>query len=220
MKRLAFVCLVLMTGTIALAQQPAEWRPNIAEDNKAASLSDTLDFLASTVRLARTDRAGCDSKHCDASENITLSSSGSCDVKLNLDTTAAESDGPFTGNDNYYTFGEYAINLRLIDPLAIRVVPNPKDASGGGYQLILEGTRNQSFASATVTSMWGLHTPPDKAAEAVASCSPKRYHCTQQKGGEIQLAIGNYDSETAKRLTRAFMHAALLCGGTKAVSPF
>jgi hypothetical protein len=39
-----------MTGTIALAQQAVEWRPNIAEDNKAATWKDTAEFLANTIK--------------------------------------------------------------------------------------------------------------------------------------------------------------------------
>jgi hypothetical protein len=36
--------------------------------------------------------------------------------------------------------------------------------------------------------------------------------------GSIRFQLD--DDEIAKRVARALMHAALLCGGTKAVSPF
>ena len=49
MKRFAFLYLALMAGTFALAQQPAEWRPNIAEDNKAATWEDTSNFLVNSL---------------------------------------------------------------------------------------------------------------------------------------------------------------------------
>jgi hypothetical protein len=45
MKRLAFLCIALFGVAIAQAQQPAEWRPNIAEDNKAATQADTMTFI-------------------------------------------------------------------------------------------------------------------------------------------------------------------------------
>lgn len=45
MKRLAF-CLVFITSTVALAQQPAKWRPNIADDNRAATWEQTIQFIA------------------------------------------------------------------------------------------------------------------------------------------------------------------------------
>lgn len=49
MKRLAVLGLLLMTGMAALAQQPAEWRPNLADDNKAATYDDTVRFILSTI---------------------------------------------------------------------------------------------------------------------------------------------------------------------------
>ena len=37
MKRFAICCLAFVIGPLAFPQQPTAWRPNIAEDNKAAT---------------------------------------------------------------------------------------------------------------------------------------------------------------------------------------
>jgi len=44
--------------------------------------------------------------------------------------------------------------------------------------------------------------------------------CTSQPLHVWELSISFGDQETAKRFARAALHASLLCGGTKAVSPF
>ncbi len=49
MKRLALLYVALMTGTVALAQQSPEWRPSLAEDNKAATWEETSSFLTSVL---------------------------------------------------------------------------------------------------------------------------------------------------------------------------
>jgi hypothetical protein len=45
MKRFALFCLAVVFGPSALCQQPSQWRPNIAEDNRAATWEDTSKFL-------------------------------------------------------------------------------------------------------------------------------------------------------------------------------
>ena len=45
----ALLCFALVGGSASLAQQPTEWRPSIAEDNKAATLDDTLKFVVGTA---------------------------------------------------------------------------------------------------------------------------------------------------------------------------
>ena len=49
MKRLVFLCFLLCGAINALAQQAAEWRPSIADDNKAATWEATADFMVNAL---------------------------------------------------------------------------------------------------------------------------------------------------------------------------
>src|SRR5664279_4252865 len=85
MKRLAFLCLVLTTGTIALAQQPAEWRPNIVDDNKAATWVDTFAFLTNTVSAASSP--WCDNEGCrNGTSTVELLPGPGCTLHLKVNS--------------------------------------------------------------------------------------------------------------------------------------
>jgi hypothetical protein len=52
MKLAAMICYVLISASAALAQQPADWRPSVAEDNKAATWEQPSQFLIGALNTS------------------------------------------------------------------------------------------------------------------------------------------------------------------------
>jgi hypothetical protein len=83
------------------------------------------------------------------------------------------------------------VDLKKVDPLSVRVSET---------LVLFSGTNNAPYA---------LDCHSENGA-----CSSEATKLT----GSLEVEMK--DADTAKRVARAIMHAALLCGGTKAVSPF
>jgi tetratricopeptide (TPR) repeat protein len=86
----------------------------------------------------------------------------------------------------------YDIQMPHVDPLSIVV-------DQAAFTISFSGTSNQAYRKCSQST--------------VVSCPDD----VPLKG---PMSFGMRDVEDAKRVARALMHAALLCGGTKAVSPF
>jgi hypothetical protein len=225
-------CVALVTGTIGFAQQQPEWRPSVAEDNKSASLTDTLAFMKGILTTA---------------ENATVPHGGE------LFLTSFEADkcsvhivrGVRDAFDPLFV-DSVRLDLSAIDPLSVVVKPG-KDNGHIPFFVYLSGTNNSKFAfgeraryqpdsDKMDTSKGGVYRskPYQELSAASAPCMEgknKTYHgvpyvatklgaCTMQPIDDFTYSFPFADMETAKRVARAAMHAALLCGGTKSVSPF
>lgn len=148
---------------VPTTEPTVDWRPSVAEDNKAATLLDTLSFMVNTLQY----KGMGDGIPPKANECL-----------LSLGAT-----------DNS---GQETIDLKHVDPLSIGV---------RGSTVSLSGSNNGPYG---------------------ARCQLSATTCTSENAPRLVTATYlSFDTnETAKRVARAFMHAALLCGGSKAVSPF
>jgi membrane-associated protease RseP (regulator of RpoE activity) len=264
-----------MTGTIGLAQQPSEWRPNIAEDNKAATEADTLAFLVTSLQnlalfppVALTDRS-CELRLAyktfgvprvgltwnDPSSStqikevvadlpaaraglqagdLVLAVNGKAvraGSEVNLVVRAVKNDGSVqftlqradkkvkvdlmpvpTPYMNIISF-----DLKHLDPLTIAV-----KRLQGGDKIVFTGTNNGPVAAQTTRiALAGAANDQAKASLALPiDCGAAENTCTKTEALNDMNAFEFRDEETSKRYARALMHAALLCGGAKAVSPF
>lgn len=220
MKQFAVMFLLLVSGSLTLAQQPSDWRPSIAEDNKAAKWTDTADFIVNAINNGATTRSDIprDNQYFRtvwAAYNA--SSPNECEIKV---SQLRE----FRANQAV-TRWEAAIDLRQVDPLSIKVEQWWRP---GVFQLELSGSNNGTFEKGTVWQskklgterfIWANTLTPLPADLLSFNCD-KDKSCSSQPTAMTSDAFPVTDMEMAKRLARAFMHAALLCGGVKAVSPF
>jgi hypothetical protein len=268
MKQFALLYFALSITLATLAQQPAEWRPNIAEDNKAATYEQTIQFLRVSLdrdstfpfrsedsdrcrmkfvssrpfkhalgfawtigagwsnfnyslvgdRLMKLDdrvwemQKGPDQIEIKPGTSVTLiisrpGQSGRLTLGGNVDRMdvgpsrfmlesshhGLEHSYEFTGFQNQT---ECSADLSAIDPLSISVTPN--DTQGAGQSVYAESSYKLVLLS--------------------CSESPQRGTTPAIVSSKVIFAIS--DIEMSKRLARALQHAALLCGGKNAVSPF
>lgn len=226
--KLVLVVFVILASRTAAAQEP-EWRPNIAEDNKAAALADTTEFLQQ-ILVAR-GRIQSQSRnpnkfvektvlHADIPESCTLRY-----AEREVDTTNSNARDAFPVH-------QYSLQLGKIDPLTIvvrgldnaeaRPVATGSSVEFSGRNEYQVGTVNGVIYSPrfdTVDSWFKKIEQADfpcipEAKRVYRSCS------VAPTSGVSSLKIPFSDREYAFRFARALMHAALLCGGTKSVSPF
>jgi hypothetical protein len=187
MNRLVVLCLVLIVGIAAFAQQPIEWRPNIAEDNKAASWEDTSAFMISVLdNKARSPLQATSPRRCVMEE---MAIHG---LRTKI----------------------YHYEIGGIDPLSISVVTtSDKIASIVSFA----GTGYRPYGQLIVVDR-DLKQP---STISVGRCSANENSCKETPSVLTDPDVTEFtDEESARRFARALMHAALLCGGTKAVSPF
>jgi hypothetical protein len=178
-----------------LAQQSSDWRPDIAADNKAATLKDTEDFLANTVSDSSSRSVSFSNDRCSMSIAST-SITNPREVSKFLDK----------------------VDISHVDPLTIRI--------SGGVNLVFSSTNNTIFGSKAQSdyfvASWGRHGFSPAEIEAMtAPCTKGKNYCDRSSSQDIRdYQIGFSSLDLAHRAARAFLHTALLCGGTRAVSPF
>lgn len=211
MKRLAFFCLALTGWNIAPAQQLAEWRPNIAEDNKAATWADTSDFLRNSIN----------------NESFSNSSLVYGLATTDEECSLAFDSAFFTSNGATLQHFKYKLNLHLVDPISVRVNSPAGSVGGSPYEVVFEGANEVAFAKVKMWTYNNGSKDPRKtyayrsAQETLAlNCDALDQQCHVSDAQIAKLILRFSDQEIAKRFSRAVMHSALLCGGKKAISPF
>jgi hypothetical protein len=156
-----------------------------------------------------------------------VGSSNRCMLRL----TDAIADGSKASADFGMIVHSVLLDLSHADPLSVSVETVPwRDFVY--YKVNLAGTSQALFITGT-TSTYDFHHGfrPDFASHKRASspCLPKAdvYHhetefgrCKDEPLQSAQWSFNFSNLEMAKRFSRALMHAALVCGGPKAVSPF
>jgi hypothetical protein len=232
MKRFALLCLALTNGIVLLAQQPAEWRPNVAEDNKAASVTDTAAFFSNFLPTA-----GTGNFPPRQAQVFFVRETEMHECKLHV--VRGERWLPPIGQLVIY---DSDLDLAHLDPLSISVrrTNNSDDAP---IRIYMEGTNNTAFVAGTETlyeldGNWRFVTTPlSTVSSAPIRCptSDKKLSRRVLRDGSTSSEFGDcksvqvngyeynlpfQDEDAAKRTARALMHAALQCGGSKAVSPF
>jgi hypothetical protein len=201
MRHLVIFCLLLLGRTASVAQQPAEWRPNIAEDNKAALIADTDAFMVGELNSAITQAEpqqtiwGAEAPQMCSLHFYQHLNQGGGEPAYSLDAT---------------------LPLGKIDPLSISV------GYAGIFYVHFVGTDQGTVLTAHVASyrndFKGMNFK--KGDSATVPCNPHARYCSDEDRVYSAREIYFLDQEMAKRFARALMHAALLCGGAKAVSPF
>jgi len=221
------VYLVLMTTSAALAQQhPAEWRPSIAEDNKAATLDDTLKFVLGTANDPGVNRASYRTKN-DGYGGPTINETVGAlsPAKCTIEWTELYIFDRYWAN---ISRSKYVADLSKVDPLSVAVGPYTDDGSVHGFLVTMVGTSGSQFADVLkygrIVRKGILTRPADisEAESAAASCAGEKNKrkCWIEQSRESHTELFLEDQDAAHRVARALMHAALLCGGAKAVSPF
>jgi len=117
----------------------------------------------------------------------------------------------------------WTIDLAKVDPLSIRVNQN---SALGYWAVSMTGTNAGAFCS-TVQGAQRDHVAVDDVLGHVkpllleTACTASDRYCHPMDAEEGRVSQEQFaDQESAKRYARALMNAALMCGGTKAVSPF
>jgi hypothetical protein len=285
MKCLLF-CLSFFVGLSSPAQQLAEWRPSVAEDNKSATWEDTVSFLSTTLMFQAQHLPA----RVDISKRCRMQVVSPSSTKIGIGISFAASLDPAISKEVSFKHGVIVAIVNPVGPAASAGI-RPKDvilsfdhhtvSNGddllarvqkkhvgdkvdveymrGGKTLAVSmimriredvvidewdftaldplTVRAELGKASTVVHFKGSNNGPvgqqisvtrimDRQPEAddLASlkyCSTTEGACSEAKQPLLDAeSISFDDAEIGKRYSRALMHAALICGGTKAVSPF
>ena len=213
-KKLAVMLFLFVSA--AIAQQPAEWRPSVAEDNKAATWEDTSTFMVNALTAhgrsyTRLPFYNKIQKGYSAPSRCTLG-------ELN-----------FIYEDGVNKAMSVTLDFGKVDPLSIKVAPFTVQIDYGTLQVwsvSLAGTNDGAiaFGKGVARGHAGFEDLfPQNTIKPILfklDCESSEKHCAPVNKTYPVVTENFEDIETAKRFARAAMHAALLCGGAKAVSPF
>jgi hypothetical protein len=141
--------------------------------------------------------------------------------------------------ERYTTRETILIDLSRIDPLTIIVKGVNHRKSPMGFVISLQGSNDSTAITGTRFvydkekrarlakygnwyPMWNNLEGDMFRMEDVRTftCDSGDKKCSQQPISESSETLSVKDQETSKRIALALMHAALLCGGPKSVSPF
>jgi hypothetical protein len=132
----------------------------------------------------------------------------------------------FNGDHHYDWSTQIAmvsIDFSKVDPLAIKV---SYDNTYQTWDVMMSGTNEGPVGDWKGVARDHSYNPavgPQfkiKPELLELSCAPNEKHCRPVSGPYISAREYFDDQEVAKRFARAAFHASILCGGTKAVSPF
>lgn len=224
MKRIAICGIVTFLLSVAAVQAQAptqDWHPNIAEDNKAATLQDTTTFITDTINHNPTNfLITVPGGHLYDNIWITAHAEMGEACHLKIDKYMAA----YWGRGHEHQHDE--IDISGVDPLSIDVESHDYAHDSKhftpGFVIIFSGTNSKNIVDWRAWHFhddfaWNTDTTP---ATTLFTCEGKEKHCSETNGQRPKEYIWLNDSEVAKRLARALLHASVLCGGTKAVSPF
>ena len=215
------VALLMLSLCAATAQQASDWHPSLTDDNKAATWDDTISFITDTINnnpasFLITAPGG----HLYDNIWITAHADKGEACHLQTDKYAAA----FWGRG--YEHRHDVIDLANVDPLSLKVAKetfssDPKHFASG-FIISFSGTSSKNVVD---WKTWHYHdnfawNTDIKPATTLFTCEGKAKNCKETSGQDPKEVLWVSDDETAKRLARALLHASVLCGGSKAVSPF
>jgi hypothetical protein len=218
MKRSVVLGLALLGGSLSFPQQPAEWRPNIADDNKAATWEDTRSFLIEELAEAHSGNGvgSWDSTGLNDVPDVTSPQRGQLVIhQRHLDKDCSLCHWNF--KDTYSL-----IDFAKLDPLSIKVVVAASTGKGSPSLVVLmfDGTTGFPAASWHTYSGQLINRSTVPKEGDLDECKASAKKCVESTGTSKAFELDDFDMETAHRVARALQHAALLSGGSKAVSPF
>jgi hypothetical protein len=220
MRRFAILCLAVVVGSLAHSQQPPQWRPSIADDNKAATWEDTISFIDTTTG----NKGGYllphhsnKAFHGYAEDAIlSIKSPMKCEVEL-LERVGVEGEDISELSGYWLAVERQSIDLSKVDPLSIEVTTLGNSPSI--FSIHMTGRNNDSIGSISI-AYYKLHNWKDDRVKAEVPCTPGLGKCQMSQPALLEERISFLDLETAKRVARGLLHASVLCGGAKSVSPF
>jgi hypothetical protein len=219
MKAWVLFFFVVVSGSVIPAQQVAEWRPNIADDNKAATLDDTMKFVVANANDS--NRVYRPSEKQNGA--LFFETFGASSSKCSMEWSSIQG-WIANGHIEYLNRWKQVADLSKIDPLTITVTPVLMGDFPYGFRIAMQGTSQVAFNDAMGYfraddhirgEIWAYISQEESATCALGD---KKCSNTQRKDSHAEMFITN--QEAAHRTARALLHAALLCGGIKAVSPF
>lgn len=221
MKRLALISIALLArGVVAQAQSPAEWRPNIAEDNKAATWEETALFITGMLNNA-------------SSTAPRALANGRCMLLFHFDSPADAVAAQLRKAEELDHSGHRDEAIREYQSL-VKNYPQTLEAQRATVRLNAFGARiapkpdtiehdenARQDVQIDFSRIYPLKIVVRNDRIYMGGTNGQRFTVSKDgKPVEQDVNLSATDEEANKRLARAFMHAALSCGGTNAVSPF
>jgi hypothetical protein len=226
--------LIVYSPLIMRGQQgqvSPEWRPRIAEDNKAATWDDTSRFLVNAITNngknyivvnppSSEDAPPAGRRRKSAPVTWRIGVEYEYDVVSPSNCLLTEKT--FAYQDSKSELIVLHINLASVDPLSVKV---RFDSDYAAFVVHVSGTSQQEVGQVMLVDRVGAIPASDLYPSVNVGllqddCRPDDGACKVERKPAFDNQERFVDEEMAHRVARAFMHAALLCGGTKAVSPF
>jgi hypothetical protein len=208
--------------SLSLSASAQVYQPRLDQDNSAATLADTIKFVLDTANDPTLNSGGVDQTlNTDADNFATFAASSptSCSLAWSYITVDYGSYNMGASTDR----STYQVDLSKVDLSAIKAAP-----SNYGFAVLLTATPGNSLGTITLTHFnqdhgvaWFEHNKYWKSLDdaKTAPCNPKDKKCsvTQANAPTALLVLNNQDS--AQRVSRALLHAALLCGAKASTPP-
>lgn len=207
-------CVALVVFSVILSlrlegQAPTQaWHPSVAEDNKSATWEDTAAFL---------NRWALTTAHSGGWAIKESSTENRCKVHLQVKWNGGSLDF-------HEVSGE--IDLAKVDPLTITANVEMRADAPPVSSLTIQGVGNEPFLNGKEAIWQSKYGDRDFSEVGSMTCPAdlkevKWLHsCVVQPVTAYKFILFFDSDDDARRYARALMHASLLCGGTKAVSPF
>src|SRR5271166_396318 len=169
-QRFVFGSLLFACALIAQAQQSADWRPNIAEDNKSATWENTVAFLENTV-VASGSSYPCNENACQSTSRVvSVDSPSSCTLNVRVENQYYW----YSWHDHFrLQEGNISLNLSSVDPLSILVQPNPENI-GHTPRVVMKGTNNGKIGESSECVVEGSKVAELRTA-ATTGCTDSKF---------------------------------------------
>jgi hypothetical protein len=220
MKAAVFVALAISLSLSASAQV---YQPRLDQDNTSATLADTMKFVLDTANDPSLTTGGVtqtEDTEGRSLQTFAASSPSSCSLSWSYLDVAY----------GFYNMGAstarstYQIELSRIDLSSIKAAPT----DNGGFGVQLAAMPGSSLGTDTVTHFdqdhgiaWFEHNKYWKSLDdaKTAPCNPKDKKCSVKQSNTSTAALFLNNQDSAQRVSRALLHAALLCGAKASTPP-
>jgi hypothetical protein len=192
-----------------------DWRPSIDEDNKNATWDATAAFLTTIIK-----KEGSIRRDRSTSAGGPGSFDWSFGPEVPTNCVFQEHELIYRTNEKTLRALTWTFDFSKTDAKSVLVRRNKFNE----WMVIIRGSSEEAIGSTKGVLRKGVILN-DVQYELSAnlkseSCGSTEQDCTPTKDtGKADVELFS-DVDTAKRVARAYMHASILCGGEKAVSPF
>jgi hypothetical protein len=223
MKFCTIVGLALISIAISAQQQSNGWRPNLADINKSASLEETMDFILSTEHDPSLSQYvtywdGAEHKGHQVYSLFEVNGAES-QARCGMTWTEVQVNG-IALQDTWRR--DVSLDLSKLDPLSVvvKTAVFEDGHSSSGFLISMSGTSNKPLSHYSALYIGDQRVWRSVSEVEQYACTKKDKDCHTDTGDTAHAQLFVTDEEVSHRMARALVHAALLCGGTKAVSPF